>query len=392
MSAVRPRVLTAVDPHLGGLLADLAPMIHDLYVEPGPYDGRVLLAPAPPATLPGAAAFGYNVSAFPVDEPTWTKALATALVREARGLDPFDLVHCPQLGAPINCALAEAFPHLPLLGIVRPADLQRAHANASSLAALRRDAHLMDVLAVPAGAYADALLALVPDLEANRLVSIPLPVPDHLIDFPPLYSRSSGRPRILYAGQTSDAAAIKGLLYTCKRAGVELTLAIASSQFDATREIVRTFGVGPTVLRDLTREELWELFGSIDAVAAPGPGPLAYSRTALEAQARGVPVICQIGSAMSEMLPGSVSVDFADPEKAAEIITSACADPALRTLRDAARSGAEVHRLSSIKAQLADLGAELRNPGRSAAAARKPLEHPPANVAPGPHTEADGRS
>jgi glycosyltransferase involved in cell wall biosynthesis len=357
MSKRRQSVLTAVDPHLN--LTELTPVIHDLYTEPGPYHSRVLLAPADPAALPGAAAFGYNVSALAIDEDTWAQALTSA-VAGAVGSDTFDLVHCPQLGAPITHALVDAFPPAPRLGIVHPVDLQRAQTSETRLTALRRDVHAMNALAVPAAGLANMLLDLVPGLEWDKFVSIPFAVPDHLLDTPPLYSRPSGRPRVLCADQSADSKDINALLRACNRCGAEVTLAISSSQFDAARDLGHLSGAFPAVVPDLSREKLHELLSRVDVVAAPGSGPLAFSRTALEAQARGVPVICQIGSCTSEILPGAVAVDFADPDNAAEAITSVCTNPGLRgDLRSAARGASEDHRLSAIQARIAETGIDL---------------------------------
>lgn len=353
----RLRVLTAVEPGLG--LAELAPLLHDLYIEPGPHDVRVLLAPATPATWPGAAALGHNVSALPIDETTWTQNLATALTRH--GADAaVDLVHCPQLGTPIVKALVEAIPRAPRIGIVTAADLRRARTDQAGIAALQRDARAMHILAVPSGPITDVLLDCAPGIDPDRLAAIPFPVPDHLIDTPPLYSRATGRPRILFAGPTTDHNAVKSLLLACKRAGAELTMAVTSQGLHATHQLVRSCGVFPAVLHDLSREKLWELFGTVDAVAVLDGGPLAFSRTALEAHARGVPAICQLGSGMAAMLPGAVNVDFADPSKAAEVITTACTDPTLLgKLRTDARAGMKPHRLSTVRALLAELGTDL---------------------------------
>jgi len=350
------RVLTAFDPHLDP--AETGAVIHDLYVEPGPYTATVLACPARPAALtdPIAAAFGHNVRALPFSDSLWAGALAQVLRNASE--DGFDLMHCPQFGAPATQAVAVAFPHHPRLGIVHPADLVRALHNGDQHAALHRAAHDMHALAVPSGTVADMLLEAVPDLDAGKLITIPYPVPDHLLTTPIRYPRPGAAPRLLYAGSAGEG--VERLLAACKRARAQLTLVVPPDQFESVTDLARSAGAFPVIHRAAGRAKLWELYGSVDAVASPEPGPLAYSRTALEAQARGVPVIYQTGSGMGEVLAGAVGADFADPRAAAETITEVCTSSTLLgKLRTDAREGAETRRLSAVHKLLADANAHL---------------------------------
>jgi glycosyltransferase involved in cell wall biosynthesis len=372
------RVLTVFDPHLDP--AETGSVIHDLYVEAAPYTATVLACPGRPVALtnPIAAAFGHNVRALPFPNGLWAGALAQAL-RNA-GEDAFDLVHCPQLGAPVTQAVAVAFPHRPRLGIVHPVDLARAFHNSDQHAALHRAAHDMNLLAVPTETVADMLLEAVPDLDTGKLITLPYPVPDHLLTTPIRYPRPGAAPRVLYAGPAGES--VERLLVACKRARAQLTLMVPPEQFESATDLARSAGAFPVIHRAVGRAKLWELYGSIDAVAAPEPGPLAYSRTALEAQARGVPVIYQTGSGIAEVLTGAIAVDFADSRVAAATITEVCTSPTLLgKLRIDARDGAGAHRLSAVHKLLDDVNVQLVG-GRSPHAAT-PAPDPVAAIAGG---------
>ncbi len=221
----RLRVLTAFDPHHAD--GDLLPTINDLYLEPGPYDAHVLLAPAASIPVPGVLSLGANAAGLELEDSTWIRALATTVLRQV-GARPFGLLHFPQLSSLITQALVEAFPHRPCL-VVRPGDLARAASDPGALAALQCGCYAMHALAVPSRTIAGMLLEFVPGLDPDRLIPVPFPVPEHLLATAPLYSRPHTTPRVLYIGSTGEDTGIRGLIHACKRAKAAVTLAIGAA-------------------------------------------------------------------------------------------------------------------------------------------------------------------
>ena len=369
-------VVTAVDLYRHP--EEITPVIRDLYTEPGPYRTSLLLVPPLPAAVAAPMAVGYNATELRVSGETWTNALAATIPRQTGNGPLADIVHCHQLGTEVIPALTATFPELPRLRFLHPAELARAEAEPTFREAMAREAIAVDAIAVPSDTSA-ALTELAPSIKQDRIVMIPWPVPDHLLDGRRFRRPARPRLRVLYAGPADKG--LDHLLEVCARAGAHLVLACTGREIDAVAPLPRTARV-LEIRRDPGREKLWELIGDIDVAAVPDASALGLSHTALDAQALGVPVICRAGSGTAQGLPWAMRVDFAQHTAAAAALTAICADPTtLVTHSRTARECMEGRRLTGIHALIgatsSDLIAEV-DQRRCRAGANSPLPAPPA--------------
>jgi glycosyltransferase involved in cell wall biosynthesis len=166
---------------------------------------------------------------------------------------------------------------------------------------LRQPAETADMVVVPTTAMS-ARLRRFTDIPAKRIAHIPWGIPDHLLTA--RADRQLGRQgtfRVLHAGRlTAEKAPAELFQALAELDGVELTVAAPESEYaalTARAELSRVHHLGW-----LSRPRLWSEFDRHDLLVVPSTRLEAFGLVAVEAQARGLPVLYRPVDGLTEVL------------------------------------------------------------------------------------------
>ncbi|UNO39179.1 glycosyltransferase family 4 protein [Streptomyces sp. MST-110588] len=370
--------LTGVDLPVGSPGGSVE-LLHDLYLGPAPHlpGGVFMLAPPDgpdagphsPAT-PGAPATPYGPALLSVpgkqlDGPgfwSYVTDLAAAIRRRFRAAD-HAVLHLQHLAFGATPALLRAFPDHPRLALVHGTDLLFAADHPTQADVLHQAVRAAQAIVVPTSAMADLLTRLAP-ADPRRVIRLPWGVPDELLTAPLKERRpDDGEFRVLYAGRlTAEKGADELIRSLAGAEGVRLTVAAPPAEFAALTR--RMPGADPRYLGWLSRPELWEEFGNHDLLVVPSNRVEAFGLVAVEAQARGLPVLYQPVSGLVEVLGGSAARIGADglPDTLVDSVLTLRKDPAaLEDLRTAGLANARRHPLSATARHLRELSEAIQD-------------------------------
>lgn len=343
-------------------------LFRDLYTGPEPLiPARAFMLP-PRTHRPGST---LGLELLPVggkclDGPAfglYVNALRRALSAE---LEPASItvLHLQHLAFGATPALIRALPAHPKIALVHGTDLLFAELHRDQLRVLRETARTVDAIVIPTGAMADRLYDLAPQIDRRKVVHIPWGIPDHLLG--PLPDRSPRRPdhslRLLYAGRLTPEKGGDQLAKAMSAVqGIELSIAAPATEFHALMPQFRRLGVHTRYLGWLPRRRLWTTFADYDALVMPSTTLEAMGLVALEAQARGLPVIYQPVPGLRDALGTSaLATDFGNPAEVAREINRLKSSPNfLSALRQAGRTNASRFPLSRTAEQLTALSVQL---------------------------------
>lgn len=357
-------VVTGIDlpaGHPGGSMI----LLEDLYRSGSRFDATVFTLPADTAEAwaPHPLVVPATKALDGVAFWDWTFAIRDALRAElANTAFHVDVVHCQHLAFGMTPALIRALPDRPRIGLVHGTDLLFAAAHRTQRDVLDDAVLHMDAVVVPTAAMADWLTRLASDSRGRRIEHIPWGVPDRLLKNPAPPRRREGPLRLLFAGRLTREKGAAALIAACS--GIEdLHVAVVGPEADYTRLCEQLSADGTTVEYRgwLDRESLWTTFDSFDALAVPSTTLEAFCLTAIEAQARGLPVIYQPVPGLAEVLGDSaLPVNLADPTELRGAVTTLAADAgALTDLRTAGLANAARFPLSATAAALAELSFDV---------------------------------
>jgi glycosyltransferase involved in cell wall biosynthesis len=306
------RALTGLDLPAGSPGGSVE-LLADLYLGTAPLvdADAFMLAPATPmpATSPeraGAAPILLDVPGKQLDgEGFWNYVadLAEVVGHRFTAAD-YDVLHLQHLAFGATPALLRAFPGHPCVALVHGTDVLFAADHPTQAEVLRQTAETADMVVVPTTAMS-ARLRRFTDIPAKRIAHIPWGIPDHLLTAPA--DRQLGRQgafRVLYAGRlTAEKAPAELFQALAELDGVELTVAAPESEYaalTARAELSRVHHLGW-----LSRPRLWSEFYRHDLLVVPSTRLEAFGLVAVEAQARGLPVLYRPVDGLTEVLGGS---------------------------------------------------------------------------------------
>ncbi|MER7221650.1 glycosyltransferase family 4 protein [Streptomyces rubradiris] len=325
-----------------------------------------MLAPSGHVPRPPAGLNVLPVAGKCLEGTAFSRYVATLRRALTATLDPtqIDVLHLQHLTFGATPALIRALPAHPRIALVHGTDLLFAETHREQLQVLRETARAADAIVVPTNAMADRLLRLAPQIEHRKITHIPWGIPDHLLTNPPArpVRTSTSHLRLLYAGRLT---AEKGgeMLIKCLAPvpGVELSVAAPRAQFHALAPLLQRTGVRVRYLGWLRRPQLWKAFTDHDVLVVPSTTLEAMGLVALEAQARGLPVLYQPVPGLSEALAASgMATDFTHSAVLARDLDRLRKTPGLLTaLRQAGYANAARYPLSATARTLTDLGRQL---------------------------------
>ncbi|GAA2103586.1 hypothetical protein GCM10009759_39140 [Kitasatospora saccharophila] len=364
----RPLVATCLDLPFGSPGGSVE-LFLDLYTGDRPLlpARAFMLQPAGPRPTVPAGLDLLPVSGKALEGPAfrrYTAALGRALVH-ALDAERIGVLHLHHLAFGATPTLLRALPRHPRIALVHGTDLLFAEQHRDQLRVLRESARLADAIVVPTTAMADHLTRLAPRTGTGKIHHIPWGIPDHLLTAPPAQATRPGSPRLrlLYAGRLTPEKG-GGVLAEALAAAehVELSVAAPRAEFDALRPALRQAVHPVRYLGWLRRPQLWKAFAEHDALVMPSTTLEAMGLVALEAQACGLPVLYQPVPGLREALGSSaLATDFTDAATLARDLERLRTSPTLLpALREAGRTNAARHPLSTTAAALADLGTQLR--------------------------------
>jgi glycosyltransferase involved in cell wall biosynthesis len=300
------RVLTGLDLPVGSPGGSVE-LLGDLYLgqEPLIDADAFMLVPVTPGAVPAS---GYQPVLLDVPGKQmegigfWSYVTDLAGAVTARfAPEDYDVIHLQHLAFGATPALLHAFPDHPSIALVHGTDVIFAADHATQAEVLRQTAAATDVVVVPTTAMA-ARLRRFTDLDSDKIAHIPWGIPDHLLSAP--VEREAGREgpfRVLYAGRlTAEKAAAELFQALAELEGVSVSVAAPTGEFAALSERADLTGV--RYLGWLERSRLWSELDHHDLLIVPSTRLEAFGLVAVEAQARGLPVLYRPVAGLTEVL------------------------------------------------------------------------------------------
>jgi glycosyltransferase involved in cell wall biosynthesis len=357
-----PPVITGLDLPAGSPGGSVE-LLRDLYAgSSAPLPGQAfMLAPQHDPGQLAACPVLLTVQGKCADGPPFWRYVAALTCALAAAIPQADgaVAHLQHLAFGASPALISAYPRLRRIALVHGTDLLAAEASRTQLDVLYRVTAAASAVVVPTTAMGSRLRRLAPHLPASRIIHIPWGIPDHLLTRSPAAARQrSDELRLLYAGRLTAEKGTGRLLAACAAAsGVRLSIAAPEDPAAGLGHDKRPEGLAIRWLGWLPRTRLWAEFAEHDLLVIPSTTLEAFCLVAVEAQACGLPVLCQPVPGLAEVLDGSAAAtDFTSPSELAAVLRRFRSDPdLLADLRTAGLANAARFPLSRTAAQLAEL-------------------------------------
>jgi glycosyltransferase involved in cell wall biosynthesis len=220
-----------------------------------------------------------------------------------------DVLHLHHVAFGASLALLRAFPTVPSVALVHGTDLIAAIEDSTQRTAMGEIVAAADIVVVPTTAMATLLTRIIGDVGELTLPieRVPWGIPDAAFTSPTRRNTCVGSPpQLLFAGRVSPE---KGLDVLLRSTGVgQAVLSITADQSELPFD---TIPPGIRALGWQQRKDLWRRFDEFDALLVPSVSVEAFGLTAVEAQARGLPVIYQPTSGLLEVVGESgLAIDF----------------------------------------------------------------------------------
>lgn len=281
-----------------------------------------------------------------------------AAVRGSR----FDVVHLHHATFGATPALLSVFSSLPSLLFIHGTDVLAADASRTQRAQFIASTRAADAIVAPSEAMVSEVLRIAGRTIGHKIDLLPWGVPTdayapHLSLRP---NRAVGPISLLYAGRISDE---KGLDLV-----VDAVASLPNVRLSATGtrgEIDNLLGATARDVRSLGwqgRRELWALFNQFDALVVPSRSVEAFSLVAVEAQARGLPVLYQpVSGLLNTMGSSGIPLDFTSRNAVTRFFARSGAEirVELSLGRESGILNAKRYELSSMSARVENLGRRL---------------------------------
>ncbi|OJH35968.1 glycosyltransferase family 4 protein [Cystobacter ferrugineus] len=279
------------------------------------------------------------------------------------------LIHCQHLNFGLSRAFAEEAVDIPKVGICHGTDVLSAIQSEFFLANMQAIRTRMDVLFFPTRHMAEDYFSVDP-CELEHVV-LPHGIPDRL--YAPRSAEVERRPgktptlRVLFAGRLTPwkgaDIAVSAMRYLSE--DVHLTV-IGGEETPGYLEQMRAETSAHALEArvrfegHLPRETLVERFSEFDIIVIPSRRVEAFSLTAVEAQARGLVVVCASTGGITDAVGESaVRLRENTPEVLAEALGRLRDEPSLRDVyRTRGYHNAERHRMSVIRPRFFTLSQE----------------------------------
>lgn len=360
------RVLTGLDLPAGSPGGSVE-LLGDLYLgrEPLIDADAFMLVPATPGT---GSVLGHQPVLLDIQGKQLQGAGFWSYVTELAGAvaarfapQDYDVVHLQHLAFGATPALLHAFPDHPSIALVHGTDVIFAADHPTQAEVLRQAVAKADTIVVPTTAMS-ARLRRFADVAGDRIAHIPWGIPDHLLSAP--VDREAGHDgpfRVLYAGRLTAEKAAGELFQTlADLEGVSVSVAAPTAEYAALGERADLTGV--RYLGWLDRTLLWSEFDHHDLLIVPSTRLEAFGLVAVEAQARGLPVLYRPVAGLTEVLGTSAHAVGANdgPGSVPAAVQRLRRDPgALADLRDAGLANAARFPLTRTARLLEELSSSV---------------------------------
>ena len=302
----------------------------------------------------------------PAKYPEYVAKL-TELVQDQ--IDEFqpDVIHSQHLNYGLSRAFVDADTTAPRLGLCHGTDVQAASTSDVFRQNLAHICDRLDEIAFPNQIMAGDALAIHPTSTPYSIC--PYGIPDRFFEPNPKHFTGSKILNVLYAGRLlawkGPDIAVAAMAHT--KENIHLTVIGNEDQAGYLRtmhEIVSRNNLSDrvTFLPQLPRGELLEAFTNYDVMVLPSRRLEAFSLTAVEAQAKGLPVIysAEGGGLTSTVGDGGIPVNPNTPQALAGVLDAVTANPnRLAAVRQRGFANAEKYRLSASRNRLLELSEEL---------------------------------
>lgn len=298
--------------------------------------------------------------------PEYIEKLKAAIMQQVEEFQP-DVIHCQHLNYGLSRAFAELNLDIPRIGICHGTDVQIATQISFFKDNLTYICDNLDLLLFPNETMKNDFFAVYGKQKSYEINA--LGIPDRYFDNTARSLSFDGtRPlQLLYAGRLvawkGADIAVESMLHT---QNVELTV-IGNEDQKGYKAEMETFvaqhdlGKRVTFKPQLDRDELLDEFAHYDAIIFPSRSLEAFSLTVVEAQTKGIPVICNPGGGITDTVgDGGIMIRDNTPEDVAALLDDLYAHP--QQLRDVQARGyknAEKYKVSISKKNLFDLSRRL---------------------------------
>ena len=226
-----------------------------------------------------------------------------------------DVIHLQHLNYGLSRAFVEAAPHVPKIGICHGTDTQIATSSKFFLQNLVTISDAADVLVFPAQQMADDFFKVYGKQKHYKVIQHGLPT----YVFAKHSVHPSGKPlKLLYAGRLNSYKGADIAVDAVGRTKAEVLLDIYGKEDEAgysalLDSLIKKHNLKHRVTMhdQVTREQLLNMFANYDAILIPSRKLEAFSLTAVEAQARGLPVIYGNGGGIISVI-GDAGIQITD--------------------------------------------------------------------------------
>jgi glycosyltransferase involved in cell wall biosynthesis len=218
----------------------------------------------------------------------------TGEVRRLLAAQPADVIHAQHLGFGLALAFTRAAGDIPVIAVAHGTDVIAAAESRQARETLMEITESAAAVITPTASLARRIQELASSRIREKIAVVPWGIPLQRMPRPPL--RAPGRAlRLLHAGRLdgnkSTLTAIDAMALTSGQH--ELTIIGSGPALGSLRQRSQDLGLRGRVrfIPFQPRHSLWEQFGAFDAFLFTTAGLEAFGLVAVEAQARGLPVI-----------------------------------------------------------------------------------------------------
>jgi glycosyltransferase involved in cell wall biosynthesis len=362
------RILTGIDapfqPFGGSLLC-----ANDWYSNlPDDVEVRFLTLPPPDGTekwwsIKDVIMLDIEKAYYPADYPVYVEKLKSILKKQIEEFKP-DIIHCQHLNYGLSRAFAELETNIPRIGICHGTDVQIATSIPFFKDNLDYICSHLDLLVFPNQTMKNDFFEVYD--HPKPYVINALGIPDRYFDAVPrmLTFDGSRSLQLLYAGRLlawkGADIAVESMAYV--RRDIALTVIGNEDQkgYKAGMEIFvadNALASKVTFISQLARDDLLAVFSRYDVIIFPSRSLEAFSLTAVEAQAKGIPVLYHAGGGITDTVgSGGIMIEDNTPKGVAKLLDVLYTEPQI--LLEAQQRGyknAEKYRLSASQERLFNL-------------------------------------
>ncbi len=245
-----------------------------------------------------------------------------------------DIIHLQHLNYGLSRAFVDAAPETPKLGICHGTDTQIATTSDFFLQNLIHICDAADMLVFPAQQMADDFFAVYGKPKTHQIC--PHGVPESIFAAHSIHTPGKTL-KFLYAGRLNSYKGADIAIEALGLTSVSATLDIFGREdevgfTDRLRSLIAQYDLENAVSLNpqIERSELLERFADYDAILIPSRELEAFSLTAVEAQARGLPVVYGNGGGITSVVGASgLVIEDNQPRTLAKIMEQINYDPSI---------------------------------------------------------------